>query len=233
MDAEHVEAILEVVRDRLYDYDQFRDAVAKYLLNHPDLNNGTPRHVHSVKSRLKDIDHIKSKIVRKSKPGNEIAPDNVLNVIKDIAGVRVLHLIQASFVPIYTVIKKKVERGDWVFAEPPKALTWDRESEAFFKDCQIETEFRETHYTSVHFIIKERETSPVCCELQVRTLFEEIWGEIDHTINYPENTHSVACREQIRVLSKLIATGSRLSDSIFRSYEEHKQKSTNTSQVGS
>ena len=61
----------------------------------------------------------------------------------------------------------------------------------------------------------------MCCEIQVRTLFEEIWGEIDHSINYPHRTNSIACVEQIRVLSKLVSTGTRLSDAIFKSYEDH------------
>ena len=61
----------------------------------------------------------------------------------------------------------------------------------------------------------------MCCEIQVRTLFEEIWGEIDHAINYPVATESVACKEQLRVLAKLASTGSRLADSIFRSYGEY------------
>lgn len=57
----------------------------------------------------------------------------------------------------------------------------------------------------------------------MRTLFEEIWGEIDHTINYPHVTDSIACKEQLKVLAKLISSGTRLSDSIFRSYNEYNE----------
>ena len=64
--------------------------------------------------------------------------------------------------------------------------------------------------------------NPICCEIQVRTLFEEIWGEIDHSINYPHPTDSVACKEQLRVLSKLVGTGTRLADSIFRTLNDQK-----------
>ncbi|MCY1382839.1 hypothetical protein D9M69_709010 [compost metagenome] len=56
----------------------------------------------------------------------------------------------------------------------------------------------------------------VACEVQVRTLFEEAWGEIDHSINYPEPTARMASIEQLRVLSKLVSTGSRLADAIFK-----------------
>jgi ppGpp synthetase/RelA/SpoT-type nucleotidyltranferase len=70
-------------------------------------------------------------------------------------------------------------------------------------------------------LIKPNNKNSICCEIQVRTLFEEIWGEIDHTINYPHSTDSLACKEQLRVLQKLVSTGTRLADSIFRTFKEH------------
>ena len=66
--------------------------------------------------------------------------------------------------------------------------------------------------------------SNITCEIQIRTLFEEIWGEIDHTINYPYPTEIVACKEQLRVLAKLVSTGTRLADSIFRTYNDADKK---------
>jgi ppGpp synthetase/RelA/SpoT-type nucleotidyltranferase len=84
---------------------------------------------------------------------------------------------------------------------------------------------KDTFYTSIHYLVKPNNPNAVvCCEIQVRTLFEEIWGEIDHTINYPFQTESIACKEQLRVLSKLVSTGTRLADSIFRSHSEFNEK---------
>ncbi|MNN35933.1 hypothetical protein D3C81_1498010 [compost metagenome] len=112
--------------------------------------------------------------------------------------------------------------GDWAFVEEPKAYTWDPESKKQYEDLGILTEVRETFYTSVHYVVKPNNNKNlVCCEIQVRTLFEEIWGEIDHTINYPHETESIACKEQLRVLAKLVSTGTRLADSIFRSYNDY------------
>lgn len=86
-------------------------------------------------------------------------------------------------------------------------------------------EHRDTYYTSVHYVIKpNNELSNITCEIQVRTLFEEIWGEIDHTINYPHQTEIIACKEQLRVLAKLVSTGTRLADSIFRTYNDVSEK---------
>ena len=84
-------------------------------------------------------------------------------------------------------------------------------------------EVKETFYTSIHYVVKPREESELCCEVQVRTLFEEIWGEIDHRINYPHATEIMTCREQLRVLARLVGAGSRLADSIFRSFEGDKE----------
>lgn len=92
----------------------------------------------------------------------------------------------------------------------------------FFEELGLQTQIRESLYTSIHYVIKPNNNpNSICCEIQVRTLFEEIWGEIAHTIDYPHPTGSVACREQLKVLAKLASTGTRLADSIFRSLQEH------------
>jgi ppGpp synthetase/RelA/SpoT-type nucleotidyltranferase len=109
---------------------------------------------------------------------------------------------------------------DWHLADRPKAYTWDPESKHFFEELNVAVEVKESFYTSVHYLVRPRADSPLCCEIQVRTLFEEIWGEVDHTLNYPETSPNLSCREQIRVLAKLVGAGSRLVDSIFRSSSE-------------
>lgn len=114
------------------------------------------------------------------------------------------------------MIRRKIEEGDWFFAERPKVYTWDPEAVAFFANFDLDISEKSTSYTSVHYLVRPREDSPMCCEIQVRTLFEEIWGEVDHQINYPKPTDSVACREQIKVLSKIVGAGSRLLDSLRR-----------------
>ncbi|WP_408735753.1 hypothetical protein [Acetobacter malorum] len=103
-----------------------------------------------------------------------------------------------------------------------KAFTWDPEAKQFFEHFELDIVFRDTYYTSVHYLIKPRADSPICCELQVRTLFEEIWGEVDHRINYPKKTEDISCREQLMVLSKIVGAGSRLVDSIQRTISNHK-----------
>lgn len=86
----------------------------------------------------------------------------------------------------------------------------------------LPVESKESFYTSIHYLVRPRKDSDICCEIQVRTLFEEIWGEVDHSLNYPYETSNIACREQILVLAKLVGAGSRLVDAIFRSHDSSK-----------
>lgn len=180
--------------------------------------------VHSLKARLKDPEHLRDKLKRKAEKGIIVTENSLFGEVTDLAGVRVLHLYQDQFETIHTEIMRKVDSGEWVLGEEPKAYTWDPETQAFFDRLGISTEVRDSYYTSVHYLVKLNNKSDICCEIQVRTLFEEIWGEIDHAINYPHKTESIACAEQLRVLSKLVSTGTRLSDSIFRSYKEYFEK---------
>lgn len=179
--------------------------------------------IHSIKSRQKDPDHLRDKLIRKRNKGEIVKKESFFKDITDLNGVRLLHLYLQQFPIIHKEIMRKIDEfEDWILVEPPMAYTWDLESQKFFTELGIKTEVKDTYYTSVHYVVKpNNEKSEVTCEIQVRTLFEEIWGEIDHSINYPHQTDSVACKEQIRVLAKLISTGTRLADSIFISYDEH------------
>ncbi len=213
-----------IIEDALKRYDQqrhdlqiFMEGVVNYIGRHPELNLNGHQVVHSFKSRLKDREYLRQKILRKSAQGTEINSENLFSKITDLAGVRILHLFQEHFESIDSVIRHKVlEEGDWWFAEQPKAYTWDPETVSFFKQFDLEVSEKPTSYTSVHYLVRPREDSVLCCEIQVRTLFEEIWAEVDHQINYPVPTGDISLREQIAVLSKIVGAGSRLLDSLKR-----------------
>ena len=224
VDEASMEAIIEQVQSKLHDFDLFRENTVRFFETHPNLLQ-SPRIVHSVKSRMKDLEHLREKIHRKSTTENPITPENIFDQITDIAGVRVLHLYQAQFVQIHNAINDRINAQDWILYEQPKAYTWDPESQVFFSSFGLNVEVKESLYTSIHYVIKPRENSPVSCEIQVRTLFEEVWGEIDHLVNYPEPTDSEFYREQIGVLARLVGAGSRLADSIWRTYSDEKTKS--------
>ena len=106
-----------------------------------------------------------------------------------------------------------------VLSERPRAYTWDPEAAEYFSGFDLDVAEKITSYTGVHYTIRPRRDSPLCCEVQVGTLFEEIWGEVDDRIDYPRPSESIACREQIKVLSKIVGAGSRLLDSLQRVYQ--------------
>lgn len=222
MEEAEILEIIEEYRNKQFEFQQFLSSVLTFFEKHPDLNQKHFPIIHSLKSRMKDPEHLKDKLERQNAKGKEITKENLFAEITDLIGVRVLHLHQEQFTEINLAIQKKIDNGDWIFKEEPKALTWDPESKVFYEKLGITTELRETLYTSIHYVIQPNNPKAfVTCEIQVRTLFEEIWGEIDHAINYPHKTKSVACKEQLRVLAKLASTGTRLADSIFRSHQEY------------
>jgi ppGpp synthetase/RelA/SpoT-type nucleotidyltranferase len=176
--------------------------------------------VHSVKSREKEDAHLRAKILRKeAADGVIIEPETLFQQVTDFCGVRILHLKRSDFAIIHAAIIHHVANQHWQFFEDPKAYTWDPESKTALEALGLATEMKESHYTSVHYVVKPNAESVVTCEIQVRSLFEEIWGEIDHDLNYPAQSEVLACREQLKVLAKLVGAGTRLVDSIYSSLE--------------
>lgn len=209
--------IVEAFGASLLEFEIFMEGISGLFRKHPKISLGPFPVVHSVKSRIKSTEHLLDKIQRKNIAGREITSSNCFQEITDFAGVRILHLRQNDFGKVKEVIDAKVAAGDWYLVEQPIAYTWDPEYEKFFVDLGCRCERKDSFYTSVHFVVRPRQDSPLSCEIQVRTLFEEIWGEIDHSLNYPHPTVVASCQEQLRVLAKVVGAGSRLVTSIYNS----------------
>lgn len=220
---DEIDQLIRLYEDKKSEYNRFMENVLSFFKNEASLNSAPLPIIHSLKSRLKDTQHLRDKLQRKLNAGETIDKKNIFEKITDFAGVRVLHLYQIQFEPIHNAINRLVKEGEWKFVEEPVANTWDPESKIYFEGLGLRCNQRDTFYTSIHYVVKpNNDRSPVCCEIQVRTLFEEIWGEIDHSINYPYPTKSLASKEQIKVLAKFISAGTRLADSIFKTYEDYK-----------
>jgi putative GTP pyrophosphokinase len=210
---ECIESAIQAFLNNKHDFELFQDGIVNFFHKHPSV---VP-HIHSVRSRIKDPDHLRRKLERNWDKTGPINGENVFEKVTDLAGVRVLHLYQEQFELIHTAIDSKISNQDWILGETPVAYTWDPECESFFGQFGLIVKEKPSFYTSIHYIVRPRQ-GDISCEIQVRTLFEEIWGEVDHTVNYPDPSPSKACREQIRVLSKLVGAGSRLVDAIFRTH---------------
>ncbi|MPQ59101.1 RelA/SpoT domain-containing protein [Duganella sp. FT27W] len=215
--------IVEVFKEKQRLFELFAQSVSSAFLSDPKLNTGIPAVIHSVRSRTKDEKHLLEKINRKRAAGKVITTENALSEITDFSGLRILHLHQEQFEKIFNFITRQIKAKNWKLLEKPVAYSWDPETVDYFSRFKIRTSVKPSYYTSVHFLIAPANSlDGTCCEVQVRTLFEEIWGEIDHSINYPAATDNLANIEQLRVLSKLVSTGSRLADAIFKVHSMEK-----------
>jgi putative GTP pyrophosphokinase len=185
------------------------------------------QHVHSLKWRVKDREHLQDKLERKMLESKEkkeqfdITTANLFEKINDLAGCRILHLNTKQFEPIHECLTRIFSEYKYELIEGPTARTWDDESRALFAQMGITTKESPSLYTSVHYVIAPNRRTRITCEIQVRTLAEELWGEVDHTINYPKPSESLACREQIKVLARVTSSCTRLVDAIFSSHEDH------------
>jgi putative GTP pyrophosphokinase len=214
-----LDRLIEAYVDRKDEFDYFRRQVTDFFLISKRFNSAPLPLVHSVKSRLKEVDHLREKLIRKWIEG-PITTDTLFSRMTDLAGVRVIHLYSKQFEAIHSAIVDHIQQGYWYLSEAPVAYSWDPEATAYFTRLGVNAQTRDSYYTSIHYVVKPQPGAALTCEIQVRTLFEEAWGEIDHALNYPKSTESLACREQIRVLAKLASTGTRLADSIFATAKE-------------
>ncbi len=140
MEETEVLAILEQCKTKDFQLDRFLSQVSDFFIKHPELNQKPFPVIHSVKSRKKDLDHLKDKINRKYADGKIVTKDNLFAIITDLIGVRVLHLHQEQFRIIHNVIQKNIDEGEWIYVETPKAYTWDPESKKFYENLGIPTE---------------------------------------------------------------------------------------------
>lgn len=218
------EEILEAHRKNIEAFSLFQQTIRNFFES-PSLS----KHVHSVRHRIKDIEHLMEKIERKNRqdsllPENEqkgaINAKNLFNRVTDIAGVRVLHLHSSQMEHIHAAIQSKIDDDEFVLVEPPVAYTWDIDSMHYFNRIGIRTEIKESYYTSIHYVLRPNPKSIATCEVQIRTLLEETWGEIDHAMNYPHSTNDRYCKEQLKIFAKLIGAGTHLADSIMRKHNE-------------
>jgi putative GTP pyrophosphokinase len=193
----------------------FRDQLLLALTNSSELASL----IHSIRSRLKDPNHLRDKLQRKMRKCKverrpfTVRPENLLVEVNDLAGVRILHLYTRQIRQIDTLIREILQENKYELIEGPSARTWDDESRRFFEACGIATQESQSMYTSVHYVIGSASKTKVTAEIQVRTLMEEVWGEVDHTLNYPSPNDSLA----------VTSSASRLVDSIFATVEDHER----------
>jgi putative GTP pyrophosphokinase len=224
-DRKKIGILVEYFKDNRNKFESLLEQLISSLRSDDELG----KHVHSLKWRVKDPDHLHAKLERKmvrAKSDNQIfdiTVENLFEKINDLAGCRILHLYTKQFERIHDCLTRILSEYRYELVEGPVARTWDDESRALFTQMGITTKTSSSLYTSVHYVIAPNRRTRITCEIQVRTLAEELWGEVDHTINYPNQSESLACREQIKVLARVTSSCTRLVDAIFSSHDDYKE----------
>ena len=162
--------------------------------------------VHSVRWRVKDVEHLLAKIVRKCAEGKEkyknISSENYSEIVTDQIGIRALHLFKADFLKINTFILES-----FVLKDTPVAYVRIGDDPQFSKDCADVGFAVEPHpkgYRSIHYVITTQPFKyPIHVELQVRTIFEEGWSEIDHIIRYPNYSDDVQLAYLLTIFNRM------------------------------
>jgi len=181
--------------------------VAQFIANTLGLEEG----VHAVSYRVKNPEHLVEKIIRRSKDDRSpwATIDNYRNHVKDLIGVRALHIFKEEWAAVDQSIRKH-----WDIKKKPVANVRDTDP-SFITDefalggCTIER--RSSGYRSVHYEIETKIAKRlVFIEVQVRTLFEEAWGEASHRIQYPHMPASDMIEAFLKSMSQTAGLGDNL-----------------------
>ncbi|MGN6294247.1 MAG: hypothetical protein ACTHMV_15985 [Chitinophagaceae bacterium] len=220
----HIDSLVRYFKQKSSLFDAWVNVFDKYFNESKQLKP----FIHTIKSRVKDPEHLRGKLIRKTKQAwadgqeYEITRENLFHRINDLVGFRIIHLHTRQIAVINRHLKALLREKNCKIIEGPEAKTWDDESRGYFESLGFSTVGNKNMYTSIHYVIQP--SPEVTCEIQIRTLMEEVWGEVDHTINYPDPTESISCREQIKTLARVTSSCSRLVDSIFATEEYEKTK---------
>lgn len=199
------------------------EALLESLTTDPELM----RFIHFTSHRIKTEDSLRAKLERRalaaedgSTAGGIIDKSNLFEVITDLAGLRIIHLHTEQLFRMHPLILKLLEREKYTLVGQPTAYCWDVEYEELFEQVGIETEQRQSMYTTVHYDILAKQETGIRCEIQVRSLMDEVWAEVSHQVNYPRAAPSVTCQDLLKVLARLTSGCGRLVDSIFKTHHE-------------
>ena len=170
-------------------------------------------HVHSVRYRIKDAEHLIEKIIRKKieNPEREITIDTYLTEITDLIGIRVLHLFKDDWSAIHQDIL-----STWDLKEPVVAYYRTGDNIRVFEENQCTPKEHRSGYRSIHYTIKCKLTKlETYAEVQVRTIFEEAWSEIDHTVRYPYDMNNPLLAQYLLIFNRLAGSADEMGSFIL------------------
>ena len=189
-------------------YQTQADLIANILRRH--------KNVHSVKSRVKDGEHLIEKVIRKTenrrkKYGKDFkfTVDNYKKEITDLVGIRVIHIFKEDWEEIHNFITKMWDVNEIV------ANIREGDNTKRFEELSIDVCSRLSGYRSVHYIIESYPTmEKITVEIQVRTIFEEGYGEIDHQLRYSLENIPEILEQNLMLLNRIAGSSDEMASLI-------------------
>lgn len=189
-------------------YETQADLIANILRGH--------KKVHSVKTRVKDSQHLIEKIIRKTeerraKYGDnfKFTVDNYKDEITDLLGIRVIHIFKEDWEEIHHFISQMWNINEIV------ANIREGDNTKTFEELAIEVCSRLSGYRSVHYLIESYPTTnKVIAEVQVRTIFEEGYGEIDHQLRYSLDEIPEILEQNLMLLNRIAGSSDEMASLI-------------------
>ena len=186
--------------------------------------------IHSIRSRVKNPEHLLAKIIRKKQENHNkyknLDKSNYEKFVTDLIGIRCLVLFKADWQGFHYYILSKFENNVEYYIRDP-ILDFDNDDTHFYIAEKPKVHIRNGDardiydevlspdsiidgkvYRSAHYIIKYK---GVYLEIQVRTLFEEGWGEIDHAVVYPYYQNDKVLKEYTELLNRLSGLADEMS----------------------
>ena len=202
----------------------FRDYLADIVKNHETIK------VHSIRSRIKDPEHLIAKIIRKKQENQKkyknLDKTNYEKFVTDLIGIRCLILFKVDWQSFHNYILSKFDnqakfyvkdpvkdfdedKNHYYIAEKPKVHIRNGDARELYEELlPPDSVIDGKVYRSVHYIIKYK---GVYLEIQVRTLFEEGWGEVNHKIVYPYYENDKILGEYTELLNRLSGLADEMS----------------------
>lgn len=218
----------------------YRDKLPKFQLIAAEYVNQISilPEVHSVRFRIKDIEHLIEKIIRKAveyeETDIEFNKDTYLVEITDVIGIRALYVFKSDYLPLHKSIITNYKRN---FCEKPQVKLREGDDKKIYKGLKnVEFQFG-VDYRSIHYTVRHTDADKIMVpiEIQTRSIFEEGWSEINHNLLYKKSHISVAeeivLKQASSILSSLAGDCDTLGD-LMKTIAEHGEENSIIDGIG-
>lgn len=197
------DVLMQIATDYESKIEKFQEIAVDYV----NQLNELPQ-VHSVRYRLKDVEHLIEKIIRKSVEYEDLNVvynvDTYLVEITDIIGIRALYVFKSDYLPLHNDIIMRYKKN---FCEKPQVKLREGDDKKIYAGLR-NVEFQvDSMYRSIHYTIRAmRDEIIVPIEIQTRSIFEEGWSEINHKLLYKNNTLSIDEEMLLKQASSILSS---------------------------